>query len=205
MGRKKLMDVIEPAIATATYSALMVVGKLVSDHMKNEIRSQRDGGEGRLADSITYGSMGTKLPGYLPYQDAEYGNPVAGEVGPKAEDQDVISPVRAMFTMKVGTRVPYARYVNDGSGPHVSANDSEGFVQRITEWGQRKGWSRDSIYKLMKHIRENGTDPHPFIDSAAQVAKDNSNVIYKTWSVVAKQMKPIRLTITARGKEIQSD
>jgi macrodomain Ter protein organizer (MatP/YcbG family) len=200
MARKRtLSDTITPLIEEATYSALMAIGHRVTTFLKKNIAENHDG-EGRLEDSFTYASLGRPLSQSSPYE-GNYGNPVFGEIGAKAEENDIIRPVTQPFTLKVGTAVYYAKYVNDGSEPHSTSNDSAGFIERITKWGEDKGLSDDQIQGLIKHIRDNGTRAYFFMDGAVGVAKRETILLYSAWNQVAKNLKPIKVTISHTGEQ----
>jgi hypothetical protein len=91
--------------------------------------------------------------------------------------------------MYIGTRVPYAWYVEKGSGPHNTGNDSAGFVERITAWGAKHGWGEDEIPKLIAAIRKNGTEAHPFFfDKQAVVNAIMIREMEKAMSVLGSKI-----------------
>jgi HK97 gp10 family phage protein len=68
--------------------------------------------------------------------------------------------------IRVGPTAKSAPNLEWGSSPHQSSTNSEEFVESITLWGKRKGMDESEIYQLIKHIRQYGTKPHPFLGPA---------------------------------------
>lgn len=189
------------AISEATYAALISIGDEVTDYFKSEIRKLARGGSGQLADSFTYATMAPELPNYSISKGGSLGNPVFGKIGPAAEDDDVISPVTSKFTVKIGSAARHARYFNDGSGPHINGSDGAGFWERIQEWGERLGMAPHEIQLVAKNIKERGTEPNPYFEGGVQLAKRESKRIIDAWNLVAKNLKPIKVEITANGEK----
>jgi hypothetical protein len=86
-----------------------------------------------------------------------------------------------LATYYVGTKLPYAQYVEYGSGPHN--NDGDGsFTESIIEWTKRVlGGDKHDSFKIAQHIRANGLKPRPYFRRA--VVKEAPN-FKLTWSTM---------------------
>ena len=60
----------------------------------------------------------------------------------------------------LGTRLPYAQFVNDGTRPHTPP------FEPIQVWARRKLGDEDAAGAVWNKIRQEGTDANPFVDRA---------------------------------------
>ncbi len=92
-----------------------------------------------------------------------------------------------LVTYHVGTTLPYAQYVEYGSGPHSATSFTRTFgdgtfMKSIIEWTERVlGGNRRSAERIAKHIRKNGLKPRPYFRRA--VVKEAPN-FKLTWSTM---------------------
>lgn len=133
-----LINVILPELVDA---ALNTGGALCVEELQSGVSKD----EGRLHGSLSYATQKR-----------------AARVSGSAGESDGAPQPDKPFLMYLGTRVPYAWYVEHGSGPHNTGNDSEGFIERITAWAWRHGWAEDEMGALINSIRKKGTEKHPF-------------------------------------------
>lgn len=63
-----------------------------------------------------------------------------------------------------GTAMPYAGYVEYGTGPHRTGDKSDQFLDSIKEWCHKKGI--ENVWGVIRSIRKHGTRPQPFIRPA---------------------------------------
>lgn len=193
-----------PLIERTAYGIINYAGNETAQHLKRNVPEDTE----KLKDSFTYGSKGIDLPDYCYQKGVNVGNPVLGLLGNAAETEDIIGPVREKYLCKVGTKVSYAKYVNDGSGAHVSGEDGEGFLKRIIEWWERNGIPSGKTTKLsngrvvdrncealIKHIQKNGTAPIAFMDGAIGVAKQSVDAASLIWQSTLKNLKPLIVTV----------
>lgn len=80
--------------------------------------------------------------------------------------QTPIQKEEGKLTVVGGPTVAYGALVEYGSGPHVTSEGHDDFILSITRWGERKGMDQGEIEALIRHIRENGTKPHPYLGPA---------------------------------------
>jgi len=190
--KSKFMDRVGKALEEGVTAGLNTIGMNATRELKEATTVDL----GRLKGSHTYALMGIQMPKYLPSIKTNPGNPNMGLVSDIKSDDDVISPVRQRFYLKVGTAVPYAVYVDKGTGAHRTSEDSEGFIQRITDWGKRKGFTRDQIAGLIKVIRHSGTHPHPFMTAAeAYIRFAAGRILKRSVGTVLKVIPPVKYEI----------
>ena len=60
----------------------------------------------------------------------------------------------------LGTRLPYAQFVNEGTRPHTPP------FEPIQVWARRKLGDEDAAGAVWNKIRQEGTDANPFVDRA---------------------------------------
>jgi len=198
------INTIIPIIERTAYGILNYAGNETAHYLKSAVPEDTE----KLKDSFTYGSKGVDLPDYCYQKGASPGNPVLGLLGNAAETEDIIGPVREKYLCKVGTKVSYAIYINDGAGPHVSGEDGEGFLKRIIEWWERNGIPSGKMTKLsngmivdrncealIRHIQENGTAPVSFMDGATGVAKKSVDEASFIWKSALKNLEPLIVTV----------
>lgn len=194
--RQSTYNRLAPAIKEAVYAAMNRLG----DEATTEIKEATPVYQGRLQDSHTYALLRPTASRYMPSSQLFAGNPNMGRVGSNAEPIDVIHPVSVPYYLKIGTAVSYAPYVDKGTGRHLSAKDSEGFIRRITEWGQSKGFTEDQIYGLIQSIRYGGTRPHPFMIAGEAVLEfKTSRYLSQSMRMVLKLIPPVRYHIDSKG------
>ena len=86
-----------------------------------------------------------------------------------------------LATYYVGTKLPYAQYVEYGSGPHGDSGDGS-FMESIREWTSRVlGGDESDAQKIRNYIRKNGLKPRPYFRRA--VVKEAPN-FKLTWSTM---------------------
>lgn len=85
----------------------------------------------------------------------------------------------------VGFKMPYAKFVHDGTVPHYPPFDP------IYEWVKRNQLAADApkgkktkiekqiAWKIINYIGENGTPPKPFLLQAMEIARVNMDSIVK--------------------------
>jgi hypothetical protein len=145
-----VINVILPELIEAVYN---VTGEAAVEALKDGCSKD----DGRLSDSLSYAWFAKQS------KEARVGNKaVAGDGAPTPS---------APFTMYIGTRVPYAWYVEKGTHKHKTGNDSEGFVDRVTEWAKRHGFSEKEIPALIRSIHDKGTIEHPFFFEKEEVVR----------------------------------
>jgi hypothetical protein len=87
-----------------------------------------------------------------------------------------------LATYYVGTKLPYAQYVEYGSGPHSATSGDGSFMESIIEWTERViGGDRRTAEAIAKSIRKNGIKPRPYFRKA--VVKNAPN-FKLTWSTM---------------------
>jgi len=87
-----------------------------------------------------------------------------------------------LATYYVGTKLPYAQYVEYGSGPHNATSGDGSFMKSIIEWTERViGGDRRTAESIAKSIRKNGLKPRPYFRRA--VVKEAPN-FKLTWSTM---------------------
>ena len=87
-----------------------------------------------------------------------------------------------LATYYVGTKLPYAQYVEYGSGPHSATSGDGSFMKSIIEWTERViGGDRRTAEAIAKSIRKNGLKPRPYFRRA--VVKEAPN-FKLTWSTM---------------------
>ena len=87
-----------------------------------------------------------------------------------------------LATYYVGTKLPYAQYVEYGSGPHNATSGDGSFMKSIIEWTERViGGDRRTAEAIAKNIRKNGIKPRPYFRRA--VVKEAPN-FKLTWSTM---------------------
>lgn len=67
----------------------------------------------------------------------------------------------------LGSRLDYAKAVNDGRGPHTPD------FEAIQVWARRKLGDESAAWPVFKSIQENGTRPNPYIDRAVDATLDS--------------------------------
>ena len=60
----------------------------------------------------------------------------------------------------LGTRLPYAKFVNEGTGPHTPPFDA------IQVWARRKLNDESAAGPVFQKIKQEGTDANPFVSRA---------------------------------------
>ena len=86
-----------------------------------------------------------------------------------------------LVTYYVGTKLPYAQYVEYGSGPHNTEGDGS-FTESIIEWTRRVlGGDKHDAFLIAKNIRKYGIKPRPYFRRA--VVKEAPN-FKLTWSTM---------------------
>ena len=87
-----------------------------------------------------------------------------------------------LATYYVGTSLPYAQYVEYGTGPHSATSGDGSFMESIIEWTERViGGDRRTAEAIAKSIRKNGIKPRPYFRRA--VVKEAPN-FKLTWSTM---------------------
>ena len=87
-----------------------------------------------------------------------------------------------LATYYVGTKLPYAQYVEYGSGPHNATSGDGSFMESIKEWTSRVlGGDEKDAYAIANNIRKNGLKPRPYFRRA--VVKEAPN-FKLTWSTM---------------------
>ena len=87
-----------------------------------------------------------------------------------------------LATYYVGTKLPYAQYVEYGSGPHNATSGDGSFMKSIIEWTERViGGDRRTAEAIAKSIRKNGIKPRPYFRRS--VVKEAPN-FKLTWSTM---------------------
>ena len=87
-----------------------------------------------------------------------------------------------LATYYVGTKLPYAQYVEYGSGPHNATSGDGSFMESIIEWTSRVlGGKKEEAYAIANSIRKNGLKPRPYFRRA--VVKEAPN-FKLTWSTM---------------------
>jgi hypothetical protein len=139
-------------ILPAIYGALNDAGEFTMREMK-EITSRNDSSK-RLTDSIVWRT-----------------DRAGPRQGGAATDDDVIASPTEAYTVRVGSGVRYAPYVEDGSGPHTNPEGHEEFVKDLKAWYERTfGISPDAnretrfhFWKIYNQIVLRGTEERPFV------------------------------------------
>jgi len=143
---KNQLDGLEDSLNTFIEGMLNARAQKAVEKMKEDA----EGDENRLRDSLTYATISeTPRPG---------GNAQSGDEVPTVTEKN---------TVVLGTRVPYAIYVEKGTGQHLTDDQAQDFEDSITDWGRRHGFSEAGIFFLKKSIREKGTPAKPFFHSHA--------------------------------------
>jgi hypothetical protein len=62
----------------------------------------------------------------------------------------------------LGSRLGYAQFVNDGTAPHTPP------FEPIQRWARRKLGDADAAGAVWQKIRQEGTDPNPYLDRAME-------------------------------------
>lgn len=76
--------------------------------------------------------------------------------------------------MIFGAAAPYSKFVEYGTpGPYnysVGNADPEAgtFLEKLQDWGKKKGFSEEYIDHLYEYILEHGTDAHPFMPTSQE-------------------------------------
>lgn len=146
---------LEKIIRSAAEEALADAGVKIALKMKDHIRDGAQG-ESRLGDSVTYATQ-RRLDRNM--------------VGPRAEDDHVITQPLEAGQLKVGTRSPYAKYFNWGSLPigQGSGTGAEGggFRENILQWAIDKFGDTEETRAfadgVARKIAENGQDGYDFL------------------------------------------
>ena len=88
-----------------------------------------------------------------------------------------------LVTYYVGTSLPYAQYVEYGTGPHSATSGDGSFFKSIREWTNRVLGSDEErlVFAIAKTIRKNGLKPRPYFRRA--VVKEAPN-FKLTWSTM---------------------
>ena len=88
-----------------------------------------------------------------------------------------------LATYYVGTKLPYAQYVEYGTGPHNATSGDGSFFKSIREWTNRVLESDEErlVFAIAKTIRKNGLKPRPYFRRA--VVKEAPN-FKLTWSTM---------------------
>jgi len=203
---KNALKNITVVMERAVYGALAEVGEETTTFLKKAMREPDENGNirstsGKLEGSFTYGTMGVEFAPISYSRGATTGNPVLARLGNAAEVEDIITPVKTKYTVKIGTRVKYAKYVDGGSAPHGGGGaGGDEFVENMREWGADKGLTEQELQGVMKHIQLNGTKPHPFMGGATLTAKNVAKKTFsRAWNSAAKTLKPVVTTITVKG------
>jgi hypothetical protein len=67
----------------------------------------------------------------------------------------------------LGSNISYASYVDTGTAPHTPP------FAPIQKWARRKLGDESAAWPVWQKIREEGTDPNPYIDESIETAIDN--------------------------------
>lgn len=122
-------------IEANTRRMLRNVGEKTAEEMKRHTRPYD--WKGRLTDSITWRTR---------YED--------GQMGGKAESEDLISAPRTPDTVDIGTANYMAMYREFGAGVHVTGDRKEFFKKNLREWFDDKiGGTDQEFYAIMNSIR----------------------------------------------------
>jgi len=74
---------------------------------------------------------------------------------------------RGPNTVVLGSRLSYAKDVNDGRGPHKPDFD------KLKVWARRKLGDESAAGGVYQKIRREGTEPNPYIDRAVDATLEN--------------------------------
>jgi hypothetical protein len=74
---------------------------------------------------------------------------------------------RGQNEVVLGSRLDYAKAVNDGRGPHTPD------FEAIQVWARRKLGSEAAAGPVWRHIAREGTEPNPYIDRAVDATLDS--------------------------------
>jgi len=158
------------ALNVGVVAAFQQLGEITARGMKEALSMREAVFTGRLQDSITYACLpylpkgSISLFGRTP--NVNPGNPNDLLFGGAAQPRDLITPVTKPFVLKIGTRNPYARHVNDGTAPHRTNRDQLEFIHKVTTWGFAHGLDATQVEGLIQYIRDNGTKAKPFMPQA---------------------------------------
>ena len=87
-----------------------------------------------------------------------------------------------LVTYWVGTSLPYAQYVEYGSGPHQATSGDGSFMASIIEWTDRVlGMDEQTANAIATNIRKSGIQPRPYFRRA--VVK-NAPKFKETWALM---------------------
>lgn len=192
------MDISTPIIAVMDREveiALNAIGLKGKEAMQGELINS-DGGidSERLLNGISYATKNT-----------QYG---AGGVG---QEEDLPPKPEDKYTVNIGTRVPYAKYVNYGSLPYGRGTEGpaiqEGsFIERITAWVESKlGLSGEEGLRVANRIyhaiANNGTDVRPFFEpSFPKIEMATKTATQEMAKRLELNIKPVTFTITPNGQ-----
>jgi hypothetical protein len=74
---------------------------------------------------------------------------------------------RGQNEVVLGSRLDYAKAVNDGRGPHTPD------FEAIQVWARRKLGDESAAWPVFNKIRAEGTEPNPYIDRAVDATLDS--------------------------------
>lgn len=185
-----LMEVFEASVN----DGLAAIGQQIADDMKKRIKDNDSNVDHRLSDSITWATN------------------VAvdrSKIGSAAESGDIILKPTEKYTLYIGTQVPYAIYVEKGTGPHVTSNEMDQYEDRIREWAAKKGITDpDRVEEIIVNIRRKGTLEHPFVqpvktdwERTGMAGRMMSKIVNDTLARVSKNWKPVEVPVTMKMGE----
>lgn len=190
MGKKRPTQTyrdFEKRLHEASMVGLTTAGEAISKDIHRRLKAVIT--EDISGDSRTLRSVGYTLSGGTMHEADFPGDAIQAPEKPNS--------------MIVGVGVPYALYIEIGSGPHSktatlgTSDDPDGgtFMEKMYGFARRIGLNPDEnrsdkarFEGLIKSIRENGTDAHPFMPQEA----DMKAIVKKE---IAKAVKLLRLPI----------
>lgn len=131
---------------------------------------------GRLEDSVTWQT-----------------NQAGSNIRANAKETDKIERPSDTGQVDIGTAVPYAPYVEDGTGAHSSPEGHDQFVEDLKDWFRRE-FNMDPeapegfapFWGLYEHIVKNGTRAQPFVTPSFDPT--NQYFKYKVRQVLRQKM-----------------
>lgn len=90
-----------------------------------------------------------------------------------AKKENILAPPTDPYTVSIGSKEPSLFYREKGSGRHETSEGTQEFIDSMKEWA----WlvlginadgppeDRNSFWRIIKHIRDNGTEARPFLDA----------------------------------------
>lgn len=91
------------------------------------------------------------------------------------------------YTVSIGSKEPALVYRELGSGRHEKDTGTEEFIESMEEWvmlvlgKNAKGppEDRDAFWRIVKHIRDNGTEARPFLDATKAELNISAEKIFR--------------------------